>query len=235
MHRSGEPGIATIAASIGQPARAAMLSAMLGAEPLTVNDLAARAGVAPATASLHLRRLAEDALVVGRRVGRTRRYELAGPDVARALEALQRIAPPQPVRSLAGANAAERLRFARSCYDHLAGELGVAVTDALVAGGQLQADPDAYALTPQGEKWLEELGADPAALRRSRRAFAAQCLDWSERRPHVAGAVGAALLDRFVAARWLNRRRGERTLDLTPLGAGELGDRLGIALEPTGR
>jgi DNA-binding transcriptional ArsR family regulator len=228
MSRTGEPDISTVAASIGQPARAAMLSALLGGEPLAVTDLAARAAVTPATASLHLRRLADDGLVVGRRRGRTHRYELASRQVASALEALQQLAPPTPARSLGGANARAQLQFARSCYDHLAGQLGVAVTDALVEGGRLRRGRNEFEVTDSGVAWLEQIGIDVTALRESRRGFALQCVDWSERRPHVAGAVGAALLSHFLTEGWLRRRRGRRTLELTSRGADELRTQLAV-------
>ena len=231
MAGNGDADIATIAAAVGQPARAAMLTALLGRDPLTVNELAARAGVAPATASLHLRLLADSGLVTGRRAGRTRRFELAGPDVARALESLQRLASPQPVRSLGAANAAARLKFARSCYDHLAGRLGVAVTDALHGRGYLRRSADGFALTRSGEAWLDDLGVDVPRLRRSRRGLALACLDWSERRPHVAGAVGAVLLERFLAEGWLERRRGQRALTLTARGEAAFRESLGVELD----
>ncbi len=223
-----DPDIATIAAAIGQPARASMLSALLSDAPLSVTELADRGSVSPATASLHLARLAAAGLVIGQRSGRTHRYRLAGVQAARALEALQRLAQPAPTRSLATANAAQQIRFARSCYDHLAGKLGVAITDGLVQRGHLKTGPDAFSLTPSGEQWFASQQIDIAHLRTARRGFALRCLDWSERQPHLAGALGAALLTRSLDAGWVSRRHSTRALTLTAAGAHTLHQQLGL-------
>lgn len=226
-----DPDIAAVAAAIGQPARARMLTAMLGDAPLSVSELAYQGKVTPATASLHLSQLAKAGLVVGRRSGRAHHFRLAGIEVAQALEALQRLAQPAPARSLAAATAAEQIRFARSCYDHLAGKLGVAITGALIEHGYLQAGRDAFSLTPDGEAWLISLEIDVGALRAARRGFALSCLDWSERRPHVAGAVGAALLERSLERGWVSRHRRTRALSLTASGARTLRRELGVELQ----
>jgi len=223
-----DPDIAAIAAAIGQPARASMLSALLCDASLSVSELARRGNVSPATASLHLARLTDAGLVVGQRSGRTHRYRLAGVQAAQALEALQRLAQPPPTRSLAAATAAKQIRLARSCYDHLAGKLGVAITDALVGRGHLQAGPDAFSLTPNGEQWFASQEIDVDLLRVARRGFALRCLDWSERQPHLAGALGAALLARSFDAGWVSRRRGNRALTLTAVGARTLHRELGL-------
>jgi DNA-binding transcriptional ArsR family regulator len=234
MARAGDPDISVVAAAIGQSTRGAILRALLAGEPLTVKTLATRARVSPATASVHLKRLSEANLVTSEQVGRTRRYELANLFVAQALEALQRLAPPEPVRSLRAVTSAEQLVFARSCYDHLAGQLGVAVTDALVARDYLKESRDSFTLTATGGAWLEQLGLNVQALRRARRGFALRCIDWSEGRPHLAGAVGAALLERFLAAGWLKRKQGHRSLELTPAGGFEFRERLGVDLGDSG-
>ncbi len=207
-----------------------MLTVLLGGAPVTVTELARAAGVTPSTASLHLARLARQRLVAAEPAGRERHYRLAGPAVAEALEALQRIADPPSVGSLSGASAAERLRAARSCYDHLAGRLGVAVTDALVARGHLRSRRDAFELTETGESWIRSLEVDVEALRAQRRSFAPQCQDWSERRPHLAGALGATLLQRFLERRYVTRRPRERALLITSAGELALRRELGIEL-----
>lgn len=148
--------------------------------------------------------------------------------MAEALEALQRIANRSPARSLSSARAADRLRSARSCYDHLAGRLGVDVTEALIARGCLRTTRDGFKLTDAGESWLGSLGVDVGALRMQRRAFALRCLDWSERRPHVAGAVGASLMQLFLARGWVARRPRERALRITPAGEVALRHELGV-------
>ncbi len=226
-----DPDIATVAAAIGQPARASMRCALLAHAPLSVNELAHLGNVSPATASLHLARLANANLVTGHRSGRTHHYRLASVEVAYALESLQRLAQPAPIRSLAGTRAAQHIRFARSCYDHLAGRLGVAITDGLIDHGYLRVGPDAFSLTPDGERWLTSVRVDTAVLRSARRGLALSCLDWSERRPHVAGAVGAALLHRSLVAGWFSRRPGTRALRLTPVGARTFQRELGLEIQ----
>lgn len=168
--------------------------------------------------------------MVGHRSGRTHHYRLAGVETAQALEALQRLAQPATMHSLAAATAAEQIRFARSCYDHLAGKLGVAITGALVERGYLQAGPDSFTVPAAGEKWLASLEIDVATLRARRRGFALSCLDWSERQPHIAGAVGAALLERALQAGWVSRHRRSRALSLTAIGARTLRRELGLEL-----
>jgi DNA-binding transcriptional ArsR family regulator len=228
-HRqAADPDISAVAAAIGQPARAKMLSALLAGVPLDVSELAQRAGVSSGTASLHLSRLAELGLIAGERSGRRRYYQLNGEDVARALEALQRLAPPAAVRSLDGARRAERLRFARSCYDHLAGKVGVAVTEALIARGFLRPAPDCFSVTSEGARSFAALGIDVEAVKHEPRGFALSCPDWSERRPHLAGALGARLLERFIELDWLRPHSSDRGLLLTPLGSRELERQLGI-------
>ncbi len=218
------PDFARTAALMGEPARATMLDALLGGQALPAGELARRAGISPATASEHLARLVEHGLVARRRAGRHAYYALATPEVAAALEALARAATAagdaQAARARGrGAPAAgpdRALRFARTCYDHLAGTLGVAVTEAL-RGRSLVAG-DALALTPAGHEWLTALGIDAAELRRGRRPLTRPCLDWTERRDHLAGAVGAALAATLLERRWVARLDGTRALRLTARG-----------------
>src|SRR5262245_26933063 len=180
--KTNEPDLARVAAAIGEPARAAMLSALMGGEPLTAGELARRANVAPATASAHLTRLLESGLLARRAAGRERYYSLAGRDVAAALEALARVSPRTPQAN--GADGA--FRFARTCYDHLAGKLGVLLTDTLLEQGIVRGA--GLELTAHGEEWLVAFGVDVGALSQARRTLTRPCLDWSERRHHLAGA-----------------------------------------------
>jgi DNA-binding transcriptional ArsR family regulator len=213
MRSKHEPDLARVAAAIGEPARAAMLSALMGGEPLTAGELARRAQVAPATASAHLARLVESGLVARKFAGRERHYALAGRDVAAALEALARVSP-----AAAQHDEAERaFRFARTCYDHLAGRLGVLLTDTLLDRGLIRSGAG-YELTARGEEWLDAFGIDVTALRAARRTLARPCLDWSERRHHLAGAMGAALVTRLLELRWLARIEGTRAVRLTLRG-----------------
>lgn len=218
---------AAVARIIGQPARASMLDALLSGRWLTANELASRAGVAPPTASEHLRVLVQASLVKRRTSGRYRYHALAGPEVAEILEALGRLAPPD-TGSPKSAN--ERaLRFARTCYDHLAGRLGVLVADALLERDFVTRD--GTTLTPAGASFLERLGADPCRLEGTRRPVVRLCLDWSERRDHLAGALGATLLEVLLERRWITRMAGTRAVRVTLRGRDSLQHLLGIPIE----
>ena len=210
--------LAAVAALIADPSRAAMLDALNGGEALTAGALARRAGVAPSTATEHLARLEAGGLIVSERHGRARHVRLAGAHVARALEALGAIAPPKRVTGLRAWHHGEALRAARSCYDHLAGEAGVALADALVERGLLDPGEGGFVITAPGESELAAFGLDVGAILGARRATARACLDWSERRPHVGGALGAALLAELLGRRWLRRRPEGRALAVTAAG-----------------
>jgi DNA-binding transcriptional ArsR family regulator len=199
--------VARVAALIGDPSRAAMLEALMAGGSLPAGELARRAAVRPATASVHLARLVAGGLVVVEPRGRHRYYRLARQEVAAAMEALGNIAPAVPVRSLRQSTRARALHEARSCYDHLAGRLGVALHDGLVARGAFRAmDHHEYALSASGVNLLRAAGVDIDDVRRRRRSLARGCLDWTQQRPHLAGAVGAALLESFTAHGWVQRR-----------------------------
>lgn len=220
---AAEAPVSGIAAAIAEPARTRMLYSLMDGHARTSTELAIVAGVSPSTASVHLARLKEQRLVKVLTQGKCRYYSLESPQVAAALEALalvagearDRFVPHTPVR----------LRAARSCYDHLAGALAVALHERFFQLGWLTPDTSAagaYDLTPAGSEGFGNLGLDIAALRHSRRRFACACLDWSERRPHLAGALGAALLDTALKRRWLRRQLDSRALDVTPQGKREL-------------
>jgi DNA-binding transcriptional ArsR family regulator len=201
--------LAAVAVLVGDPARAAMLDALAAGVALPAGELARRAGIKPATATAHLRRLVAGGLVKVRPQGRHRYHELAGPQVAAALEALAAIAPRAPVRSLRQHREAVRLAEARTCYDHLAGRRGVELRERLLTGGALrQVDDRDHHLTPRGRTLLLELDIDPERLESGRRMLARSCIDWTERRPHLAGALPAALTARFLELGWLTRGRG---------------------------
>jgi len=187
-------------------------------EVLPASELAARAGVAPSTATGHLARLVRGGLVVAEPTGRHRYFRLAGPEVAEAVEALAAIAPQPPVRTLRAASAAEALRSARTCYDHLAGRLGVDLTAALERERVLVRRGREFELGPAAAQRLAAFGIDLADLGRGRRPVVRLCLDWSERRPHVAGALGVALADRLFGLGWIERRAANRSVAVTPLG-----------------
>ena len=225
-----DTGIALVARLLANPARAAMLDVLLDGEAHTAGELARGAGVAPSTASRHLAMLFDGGFVSVRRSGRQRRYRLASPVVARVMESLALLAPPEQVSSLRQATEAHHLRMGRTCYDHLAGRLGIAITDALIARRVIQVRKDTFDLTRSGRAFLEGIGIDVAAVRGSRRGFALACEDWTERRFHLAGAVGAALCERLFELRWVRRRPSGRSVVLTAQGRAELTALLGIGL-----
>ena len=228
--RSPDPGLASIAALIGEPARAAMLCALLDEGERPAGELALQGAVAANAASAHLAKLVAGGLIVARTQGRQRLFRLAGPNVARALEGLLAIAPPPKIVALSQSRAVGDLRAARSCYDHLAGQLGVAVTEALVARGVLVPEAQTYRVTRDGADFFASLQIDLEPLRAARRHFARQCLDWSERRPHLAGSLGCALRSAFLQHGWVTRKPAGRVLRVTPAGREWLGSALSIEL-----
>jgi DNA-binding transcriptional ArsR family regulator len=201
--------LAPVASLIGDPTRIAILAALAEGHALPAGELARRAGVHPATATTHLHRLVEGGLVLVRVQGRHRYHELAGPRVAAVIEALAQLAPATPVRSLRTDRAAKSLAEARTCYDHLAGRRGVELRDRLLAAGALRViDVRDHELTATGARLVGELGIDATGVQRTRRVFARVCVDWTQRRPHLAGALPAALTTRFLELGWLDRARG---------------------------
>ncbi|HEY7791922.1 MAG TPA: helix-turn-helix transcriptional regulator [Vicinamibacterales bacterium] len=220
-----------IASAIGEPARARMLYALLDGRARTATELAIVADVAPATASVHLQRLRDARLVAMRAQGKHRYYSLAGVEVAAALEALSVLAGGHQ-RPFAP-NTPHHLRTARTCYDHLAGTLGVALHDRLQALGWLspdRADSSRYDVSPAGARALEGLGIDVTGARRLRRRFAYACLDWSERRPHLGGALAGAVLTLAVKRTWVVRDLDSRALDITSAGRRELRAKFGLEI-----
>lgn len=224
---------AETAALMGDPARASMLAALLDGRALTASELASHAGVTPQTASGHLARLVEAGLLGVERQGRHRYHRLASVAVARMLEGIMAVSAelrPAPAgRKLRVGPRDEALRRARTCYDHLAGEVAVAIADDMVARGRVEFSSDGGALTETGAGFLAEFGA--ALPGRSSRIFCRPCLDWSERRPHIAGAVGAAICQRCFDLGWVRRVAGTRALAITPPGARGLRETFGVRLE----
>ncbi len=221
--------LAAAARLIAEPARAAMLDALLSGQALAAGELARAGGVRASTASGHLAQLVDGGLVEVAQSGRHRYFRLASPDVAHALEALGAISPPRPIRSLRQSRTDEAMTFARTCYDHLAGIVAVSLVDAFVGQSLLEAGGDGFTLTPAGAEALADAGVDVAGARTSRRAFARSCLDFTERRPHLAGALGAALCAHALAEGWFVRRApGHRALRVTDEGRRQLSKRWNI-------
>jgi DNA-binding transcriptional ArsR family regulator len=226
---SADAAISAVAAAIGEPARACMLCCLLDARARTSTELAIVAEVSPSTASAHLQRLKSQRLVKVFAQGKHRYYSLEGANVAAALESLAVIGggPRDPFV----ARTPNLLRAARTCYDHIAGTLGVGLHDRCKALGWLSPRARAgaaYDVTPAGAKALAALGIDVELCRKQRRRFAYACLDWSERRPHIAGAVGAALLNVALKRKWVIQDLDTRTLAITTLGRREMLARFGL-------
>ncbi len=222
--------LSAIAAAIAEPARTRMLVSLLDGRARTGTELAALAGVSASTASVHLSRLRQQRLVRVQAQGKHRYYSLDSAEVAAALEALSVIAGAPRPRFVP--NTPSRLRAARTCYDHMAGALAVALHDRCLERGWLRpAAGGGYEVSAAGEKALTGLGLDLAAARGLRRRFACPCLDWSERRPHLGGALGAALLDLALRRRWVQRDLDSRALGLTASGRRELQLRFGLEAE----
>jgi DNA-binding transcriptional ArsR family regulator len=217
--------LSVIGHALSAPTRSTIVGLLMDGSARPAGELAARAGVGASTASEHLAVLLDSGLLVCRPRGRARFYAIADADVAGALEQLGQLCPPTGGGRAVSPTAARGLEGARLCYDHLAGRLGIAVTDALVARGWV--DADVSVLTPDGEAHLVEEGIDVAAMRRHRRPLVRACPDWTERRSHLAGAVGAAIATRFLDQGWVRRRRSGRGVEVSRRGREVLRERWG--------
>jgi DNA-binding transcriptional ArsR family regulator len=229
------PLIAEIAGLVGEPARATMLSALLDGRALTATELARAAGVTPQTASTHLAKLAAAGLVAPLRDGRYRYFRLASPAVAQMLDGIMAVALEHRPRYRPLSRQARELSAARICYDHLAGRLSVDLTESLITREYLLAGDDVAEITPAGTRFLEDFGVDLSELTETDRHFCRLCVDWTERRPHIAGAVGAALTKRCFDLGWTERMRHSSAVVVTASGQHGFLHTFGIAVsEDTG-
>ncbi len=214
--------IAPVAALMAEPARATMLGALLGGHPLAAGELSQIAGVSPATASAHLGKLLDGGLVAVTRQGRHRYYRLAGHEIAAVIEAIAEISPVKPVRSLRQSREADALAQARTCYDHLAGRAGVALLDAFlqqrILTGSGTGKNATYQVTADGVDTLADFGINVGEIGSSRRRFAGACLDWTQRRPHLNGALGAAVTARLLELGWIEYGPSKRAVRVTEPG-----------------
>jgi DNA-binding transcriptional ArsR family regulator len=217
--------MASVAALLGDPARANILNALMDGRALTAKELAYAAHVSPQTASGHLARLTDASLLAAEKQGRHRYFRLASPLVGQMLESVMAVAGPEPRRT--AWRGGDALRTARTCYDHLAGRLGVALADSLSDGGYVALSHDGGEVTDRGHAFLCDFGAEPAA---GKRVFCRPCLDWSERRPHIAGRLGAALASRCLELGWIARQRDSRAVTITAAGALGFAEQFGIKL-----
>lgn len=222
--------LAEVAALVGDPARANILTALMGGRALTAGELIHATGVSPQTTSGHLGKLTNGRLIACVKQGRHRYYRIATPYVAEMLESIMAVAADAPPRYRPPSKLDETLRVARTCYDHFAGKLGVGITDALCALGHLTLSDDGGELSESGVAFFEKFGVDLAVARSRRRIFCRPCLDWTERRPHLGGTVGAVLAKRCFDLGWLQRMRDSRALIITVAGARGLRDAFGLSL-----
>lgn len=225
------PKIAQVAALVGDPARATMLAALMDGRALTASELAYLSGVAPQTASGHLAKLSDAGLLVLAKQGRRRFFRLASAHVGRMLEGIMVVAQDGPARHRNLWRGGEALRHARTCYDHMAGRVAVAVADRLVERSFVVLDEDGGMLTDAGRRFFADTGID-LCLRSQRRVFCRPCLDWSERRPHLAGTLGAAILRHAVNCGWVERIPDSRALAVTRKGVDGFGETFGVEATP---
>ena len=230
------PIIAEIAALVGDPARATMVSALLDGRALTASELALAAQITPQTASTHLAKLTEAGLLSVVRNGRNRYFRLASPTVADMIDGIVAVALAKRPRYRPLSRQARALSAARICYDHLAGRLSVDLTDSFVARKYVVLDEEAAEITTAGIRVFTEFGIELPTLRSAHRHFCRLCLDWTERRPHIAGAVGAAITKRYFDLGWMERMKRSHAVIVTPLGRRGLQKTFGIdASEPGDR
>ena len=224
------PMLAEVAQMVADPGRANILSTLMDGHALTAGELATVAGVTPQTTSSHLAKLVERRLLAVERRGPRRFYRLATPLIARMLEGMMTVAASGPPRFRPPSRIDDQMRLARTCYDHLAGELGVALSDSMLERGHIEMDADAGELTANGLTFLAGLVVDLTSPVRNRRAFCRPCLDWSERRLHLAGRVGAAIAGLAFQRDWIRRRYKSRSVEITADGATALKQLFGIRI-----
>jgi DNA-binding transcriptional ArsR family regulator len=231
---NGDADLSVVAGLIADRNRSEMLLALLGGAPSSGSALAEAAAISRSLASAHLKKLVDGGLVRVEKRGRQQLYSLASADVVEALEALVMIAPPSPVRTLRGATRSDSLRRARLCYDHLAGVVGVAVTEALIARDMIRPRDGGFELGREAAEGFAEIGVDLAAVESARRPTLRACLDWTERRDHLAGGLGAAMTTELINRGWLRRREASRIVTLTAPGARGLREWIGVDLAAEG-
>ncbi|MDN4080392.1 winged helix-turn-helix domain-containing protein [Paenibacillus polymyxa] len=215
---STQSNVAMIASLVSEPSRAAILTALLDGRFHTASELAHMAGIKPQTASFHLAKMTEAQVITVEKQGRHRYYGIQDPEVAKVMESLLSIAPPVPIKSFKQASENEAIRLARTCYDHVAGHLGVQIMSFFMQKGILSEDQDGLHITQQGEIFFADFQINLKNTRQKRRSFSHKCLDWSERRHHLAGALGSALLDRLFELHWVEHLPTTRAIRITAEG-----------------
>jgi DNA-binding transcriptional ArsR family regulator len=217
--------VANTALLISDPSRAAILTVLLDGRFHTASELSLLIGVKPQTTSYHLSKLIEQNIIVVESQGRHRYFGIQNEEIAKTIESLLVLSPPAKIKSLKQSREDAAIRYARTCYDHIAGYLGVQIADAFIRKGYLDSE---FSLTPEGQRFFEEMQVDVKEIKRKRRSFCHKCLDWSERRHHIAGAVGLALLEKFIELEWVVRLPKTRAISVTKKGRDGMRNLLGI-------
>lgn len=223
--------VALIASMVSDASRSAILNALMDGRFHAAGELARMACIQPQTASFHLAKMVDAGLIAVEKQGRHRYYGIRNPEVAQVMESLLSIAPPVKIKSLRQSAEEQALRKARTCYDHLAGSLGVSLTQSLVREGILLEGENGFEVTKNGEAFFENFQIDLNRVKRKRRSFSHKCLDWSERRHHLAGALGHALLDRLLELNWVQRLPNTRAVKITPQGKAGLKETFALEVE----
>ncbi|UGU17749.1 helix-turn-helix domain-containing protein [Sinomicrobium kalidii] len=215
---------------LGEPVRALMLWHLLDGRAYTAGELAVCTDITPQSASNHLQKLLSGRLLVVEKQGRHRYYRIASPEVAYVVESIANLIPPEDRKSAKQSVPVSGQRYARTCYDHLAGRAGVVLSEALLARKILIPGNGTFTVSREGKAWFLQLDIDVDMLRNKKRSFARPCLDWSERKHHLAGALGAALLDSMIALQWLRKKQGSREVVITSEGKSKLYELLKVNL-----
>jgi len=225
-----EKEIGYITSLIGDPIRANVLWTLLDGRAYTAIELATNADTSPQNISMHLKKLVQADLLTVETQGRHKYYRFSKPEVAYAMEALGNLIPPQKHKAIVSRQDNSAVRYCRTCYDHLAGKVGVLVTEALLKQRILELDKNAYSVTKKGYRFFTELEIDLESLKSHRRAFAKPCLDWSERKNHLAGSLGAALLNKMISLDYVRKTKDSRAMVITAKGQSHLYDLLKISV-----
>jgi len=231
VSRQMDANAAVIASLVSDCSRAAMLTALLDGRFHPASELASMAGIKPQTASFHLAKMIEADVITMEKQGRHRYYGIRNQEVAHVMETLLSIAPPVPIKSLQQHNEDKKIRYARTCYDHLAGRVGVQVTEALLRMELMEDVGETYQITEQGEAFFTAFHIDLVETHKKRRAYILKCLDWSERRHHLAGALGNALLEKMLEKGWLERLPKTRAIQVTAAGTIGFQETFGIDVD----
>lgn len=231
---NANPNVSMIATLVSEASRAAILTVLLDGRFHPASELAYMAGIKPQTASFHLTKMVNVDIITVEKQGRHRYYRIQNQEVAQIMESFLALAPPVEIKSLRQASEDKGMRFARTCYDHLAGNLGVQLTDSLMKIDAIYEEKDGYVVTAKGEAFFTDFQINLKRIKKKRRSFAHKCLDWSERRHHLAGALGNAILERLLELNWIQRLPKTRAIEITANGRRGLKETFSLDITNTG-